>query len=106
MGQIYRGTLVIQTENSDSPTGNYFLRPVKALATSSEVLKGYKAYGEKGEVLDGSAEAGSGFDNPIIAQTEAEMESLNIVKYNGKVVLYVGETGKYEKDSYYVVVEG
>ena len=56
--------------------------------------------------MDGSAEAGSGFDNPIIAQTEAEMESLNIVKYNGKVVLYVGETGKYEKDSYYVVVEG
>ena len=54
MGQKYEGTLIIQTNDNYSPTGEYRLEPIPNLASEEDILKGKKAYGAQGVVLNGS----------------------------------------------------
>ena len=54
MGQKYEGTLIIQTNDDYSPTGDYRLESISSLASEEDILKGKKAYGAQGMVLNGS----------------------------------------------------
>lgn len=54
MGQKYEGTLIIQTNDNYSPTGEYRLESIPNLASEEDILKGKKAYGAQGVVLNGS----------------------------------------------------
>jgi hypothetical protein len=54
MGQKYEGTLIIQTNDNYSPTGEYRLESIPDLASEEDILKGKKAYGAQGVVLNGS----------------------------------------------------
>ena len=54
MGQKYEGTLIIQTNDNKSPTGEYRLESIPDLASEEDILKGKKAYGAQGVVLNGS----------------------------------------------------
>ena len=54
MGQKYEGTLIIQTNDNYTPTGEYRLESVSDLASEKDILKGKKAYGAQGVVLNGS----------------------------------------------------
>ena len=54
MGQKYEGTLIIQTSDNHSPTGEYRLESISNLASAEDILKGKKAYGAQGVVLNGS----------------------------------------------------
>ena len=54
MGQQYAGTLIIQTNDNYSPTGEYRLESIPDLASEEDILKGKKAYGAQGVVLNGS----------------------------------------------------
>ena len=54
MGQKYEGTLIIQTNDNYSPTGEYRLESIPDLASEEDILKGIKAYGAQGVVLNGS----------------------------------------------------
>ena len=54
MGQKYEGTLIIQTNDNYSPTGEYRLESIPDLASEEDILKGKKAYGAQGGVLNGS----------------------------------------------------
>ena len=51
MGQKYEGTLIIQTNDNYSPTGDYVLTPLGNQADAAKVLKGYSAYDSYGKVL-------------------------------------------------------
>lgn len=54
MGQKYEGTLIIQTNDNYSPTGEYRLESISSMASEEDILKGKKAYGAQGVVLNGS----------------------------------------------------
>ena len=54
MGQKYEGTLIIQTNDNYSPTGEYRLESIPDLASEEDILEGKKAYGAQGVVLNGS----------------------------------------------------
>ena len=54
MGQKYEGTLIIETNENYSPTGEYRLESIPDLASEEDILKGKKAYGAQGVVLNGS----------------------------------------------------
>lgn len=106
MGQRYEGTLIIQTPDNYSPTGDYVLIPLGNQADPSEVLKGRSAYDSHGNVINGTGEFGT-IDNPIIVDNEAEMDSMNVSQYFGKFVKYIGPTTeKYVQNAYYMITEG
>jgi len=106
MGQKYEGTLIIQTNDNYSPTGDYVLTPLGNQADAAKVLKGYSAYDSYGKVINGTGELGS-IENPIIAKTEEEMNKLNVSEFFGKFVKYVGPTTeKYVQNAYYIITEG
>ena len=44
MGQKYEGTLIIQTNDNYSPTGDYVLTPLGNQADAAKVLRGYSVY--------------------------------------------------------------
>lgn len=54
MGQKYEGTLIIQTNDNYSPTGEYRLESISGMASEEDILKGKKTYGAQGVVLNGS----------------------------------------------------
>ena len=89
MGQKYEGTLVIQTNDDYSPTGDYVLTPLGNQADAAKVLRGYSVYDAYGNVINGVGELGS-IDNPIIAKTVEAIDKLNVSDFFGKFVQYVG----------------
>ena len=106
MGQKYEGTLIIQTNDNYSPTGDYVLTPLGNQADAAKVLRGYSVYDAYGNVINGVGELGS-IDNPIIAKTEEEMDKLNVSEFFCFFVKYVGPTtDKYVQNAYYVITEG
>ena len=106
MGQKYEGTLIIQTNDNYSPTGDYVLSPLGNQADAYQILKGYSVYDSQGNVINGTGELGS-IENPIIAETEEEMDKLNVSEYFGKFVKYIGPTtDKYVQNAYYMITEG
>ena len=106
MGQKYEGTLIIQTNDDYSPTGDYVLTPLGNQADAAKVLRGYSVYDAYGNVINGVGELGS-IDNPIIAKTEEEMDKLNVSEIIRKNVKNVRPTtDKYVQNAYYKITEG
>lgn len=92
MGQKYNGTIVVQTQDQQSPTGDYTLIYRHEGAAEEQVLEGYTAFNADGKLLKGTAQAGGqgGEDNPILCNTEQEMIALLTVDNVGKFVKYSG----------------
>lgn len=92
MGQRYEGTIIVQTPDQYSPTGDYTLIYQHEGATEEQVLEGYTAFNSDGKLLQGIAQMGGqgGEDNPILGNSEAEMNALLTVENIGKFAKYAG----------------
>lgn len=87
MGQIYNGTLIIQTNNYDSPTGDYILAPIANPAQSEDVKDGKQGYDGLGNVVVGMNEGG--YAGEVISYEE--MDSFLTEENIGRILKYVGE---------------
>lgn len=90
MGQIYNGTLIIQTENYDSPTGDYILAPVANPAQSGDVKDSKQGYDGVGNIIVGTNEGGYA---GLISSYE-EMDSYLTEENVGRILKYIGEEQK------------
>lgn len=92
MGQRYEGTIIVQTPDQYSPTGDYTLIYQHEGATEEQVLEGYTAFDADGKLLQGKAQAGGqgGEDNPILCETEEDMIALLTAENVGKFAKYAG----------------
>lgn len=92
MGQRYEGTIIVQTPDQYSPTGDYTLIYQHEGATEEQVLEGYTAFDADGKLLQGKAQAGGqgGEDNPILCETEEDMIALLTAENIGKFAKYAG----------------
>ena len=102
MGQKYNGTIVVQTQDQQSPTGDYTLIYQHEGAAEGQVLKGYTAFNSDGKLLRGAAQAGGqgGEDNPILGNSEAEMVALLTAENVGKFAKYAGPEIRRRYDGY------
>lgn len=91
MGQRYEGTVIVQTPDEYSPTGDYTLIYQQPGATEDHILEGYTAFNAEGKRLTGKAQ-GEKADNPILCDTEEEMLALLTVANVGKFAKYSGQT--------------
>lgn len=87
MGQIYKGTLVIQTQNYASPTGDYTLLPLGNQAESADVKNDKQGYDSNGDVVTGAYDGGYA---GIISSYE-EMDSYLTEENVGRILKYVGK---------------
>lgn len=87
MGQIYNGTLIIQTNNYDSPTGDYILAPIANPAQSDNVKDGKQGYDGAGNVVVGTNEGGYA---GLISSYE-EMDSYLTEENVGRILQYLGQ---------------
>lgn len=90
MGQRYEGTIIVQTPDQHSPTGDYTLIYQHEGATEEQVFEGYTAFNANGELLKGSAKAGESLDNPILLLDEDAMMNFVQNENVGKFVKYAG----------------
>lgn len=91
MGQRYEGTIIVQTPDQHSPTGGYTLIYQHEGATENQVLEGYTAFNADGELLQGKVQMKqSGIDNPILCETEEDMNALLTAENVGKFAKYAG----------------
>lgn len=87
MGQIYKGTLIIQTQNYASPTGDYTLLPLGNQAESVDVKNDKQGYDSNGEVVTGTYDGGY---VGIISSYE-QMDSYLTEENVGRILKYVGK---------------
>ena len=90
MGQIYNGTLITQTNDYDSPTGNYILAPIANPAQSDNVKDGKQGYDSLGNVVVGMNKGGYA---GLISSYE-EMDSYLTEENVGRILKYIGEEQK------------
>lgn len=90
MGQIYNGTLIIQTNNYDSPTGDYILAPVANPAQSGDVKDGKQGYDSLGNVVVGMNEGG--YAGEVVSYEK--MDSFLTEENVGRILKYIGEEQK------------
>lgn len=90
MGQIYNGTLIIQTKNYDSPTGDYTLLPLGNQAESGDVKEDKQGYDSVGNIIIGAYEGGYA---GLISSYE-EMDSYLTEENVGRILKYIGEEEK------------
>lgn len=87
MGQIYKGTLIIQTQNYASPTGDYTLLPLGNQAESADVKDDKQGYDSNGNIVTGAY--GGGYAG--VVSTYEEMDSYLTEGNVGRILKYVGE---------------
>lgn len=87
MGQIYKGTLVIQTQNYASPTGDFTLLPLGNQAESADVKNDKQGYDSNGDVVTGTYDGGYAG----VISTYEEMDSYLTEENVGRILKYVGE---------------
>lgn len=87
MGQIYNGTLIIQTKNYDSPTGDYILAPVANPAQSGDVKDSKQGYDGAGNIIVGTNEGGYAGE----VSSYEEMDSYLTEENVGRILKYIGE---------------
>lgn len=90
MGQIYNGTLIIQTNDYDSPTGDYILAPIANPAQSDNVKDGKQGYDGLGNVVVGMNEGG--YAGEVISYEK--MDSFLTEENVGRILKYIGEEQK------------
>lgn len=87
MGQIYNGTLIIQTKNYDSPTGDYILAPVANPAQSGDVKDSKQGYDGAGNIIMGTNEGGYAGEVTSYEEMDSYLTEGNV----GRILKYIGE---------------
>lgn len=90
MGQIYNGTLIIQTKNYDSPTGDYTLLPLGNPAQSGDVKDSKQGYDGAGNIIIGTNEGGYAGEVSSYEEMDSYLTEGNI----GRILKYIGEEEK------------
>lgn len=87
MGQIYNGTLIIQTKDYDSPIGDYVLAPIANPAQSGDVKDGKQGYDSLGNIVVGTNEGG--YAGEVVSYEK--MDSFLTEENVGRILKYIGE---------------
>lgn len=90
MGQIYNGTLITQTNDYDSPTGDYTLAPIANPAQSDNVKDGKQGYDSLGNVVVGMNKGG--YAGEVVSYEK--MDSFLTEENVGRILKYIGEEQK------------
>ena len=67
MGQRYDGTLVIQTKDSTSPTGNYVLSVLSDQAEEKDIINNKQGYNGTGNIITGTNK--KGYAGQVLSET-------------------------------------
>lgn len=87
MGQRYEGTLVIQTKDSTSPTGNYVLSVLSDQAEEKDIINNKQGYNGTGNIITGTNK--KGYAGQVFSETE--MDSYLTEENVGRILQYLGQ---------------
>ncbi len=87
MGQRYDGTLVIQTKDSTSPTGNYVLSVLSDQAEEKDIINNKQGYNGTGNIITGTNK--KGYAGQVFSETE--MDSYLTEENVGRILQYLGQ---------------
>lgn len=87
MGQRYEGTLVIQTKDSNSPTGNYVLSVLSDQAEEKDIINNKQGYNGTGNMITGTNK--KGYAGQVFSETE--MDSYLTEENVGRILQYLGQ---------------
>lgn len=86
----------------DGDSNTYILMPtLNNPGTAADLAQGKQLIDGEGKVVEGVLN----IQNPPTVETETALDALLVVGNVGKVYQYTGETGKYEQNSLYLIVE-
>lgn len=94
-GEIYRAV-------EDGDVFQYVILPTLSNpGTAADLAQGKQLINGDGKVVEGVLN----IQNPPIVETETALDALLVVGNVGKVYQYIGEAGKYEQNSLYLIAE-
>lgn len=86
----------------DGDSNTYILMPTLTNeGTAEDLISGKQLINSEGQIIQGTLNN----QNPSTVETETILDTLLVIDNVGKVYQYTGETGKYEQNSLYLIVE-
>lgn len=86
----------------DGDSNTYILMPaLDNEGTAEDLISGKQLINSEGQIVQGTLN----IQNPSTIETEVALDTLLVVDNVGKVYQYIGETGKYETNNLYLIVE-
>ena len=100
-GESYVKNAIYQVAEDGDTTRYAILPTLSNPGTAADLAQGKQLIDGDGKVVEGVLN----IQNPPTAETETALDALLVVGNVGKVYQYIGEAGKYEQNSLYLIAE-